>query len=650
MLRELGYLFLIFSLVTSLYGSCSGFLAQITKKRLFLFSSRVASLYGTFFVLLASFVLIYSFLNSDYSILYVYKNSSSDLPFFYRVSAFWSSLEGSHLLWTLLLSLCTSLALWTFSKQNEIFLPLISFLLQGILAWMFFLAISSSSPFEPAFPVAIQGLGMNELLQNPYMMIHPPCLFLGYTSLAVPFAYSFSSIWMGELSREMLKSMRRWSLVSWLFLTIGVFLGGRWAYVELGWAGYWAWDPVENSSFIPWLFVTAFLHVLLLVRQHGKLAKLLFVFSFFSFFFCFFGTFITRSGMISSVHSFAQSDVAMSYLVFLIGLFVVFLVTYSFRGNKELELEKTSLPRFYQIDFLILCVLLCVSFVVIILMGTLYPIVSEYFTGIRFSVQSPYFNSFAPYIGFSFILLVTLGNLSKRRSYPKVFSKKNFLALQFLTAVSVFLFCFFGNIFETKSFYLFILQLVGVILCFGSFFLLVFDFFKKYKFSKLSFLSFFRINLGSFGALLAHLGILSAILGFLGNYRGLSQVKTLERFDTFSFYGYEFEFKGLELNPQDNTLLYQAVTGVKKDDKLFATLYPSRAKYPTKEDLIHEVDYSSTFWHDIYLTLVNFDQKNGEWVTIEFHINPTVRLVWGSLLFFIFGAFFSLLGLRKVSR
>ena len=177
------------------------------------------------------------------------------IPFIYTFSAFWSALEGSHFLWTLLLSFVSSLAIFNYTKKPAPH-TYVSASLQAVMTWMLYMATTHSDPFKLFLPLPENGLGMNTLLQNPYMVIHPPALFTGYTSLAVAFAYSVAALAYGNVTEGWLKTVRRWTLVAWSFLTIGIFLGGRWAYVELGWAGYWAWDPVENSSLIPWLFTT----------------------------------------------------------------------------------------------------------------------------------------------------------------------------------------------------------------------------------------------------------------------------------------------------------------------------------------------------------------------------------------------------------
>ncbi len=268
-------------------------------------------------------------------------------------------------------------------------------------------------------------------------------------------------------------------------------------------------------------------------------------------------------------------------------------------------------------------------------MGTLYPIISEYITGIRFNVQAPYFNSFAPYIGFFFIILITLGNLFRRKKKYSYIKPKQIIIAGVLSTLFTLAFCYQGEVFKTKSLYGFSLQITGIYLCFLSAMLLSYDLLQQFKIKKMN-------KLRPVGSFLSHIGLLISILGFLGNYRGLSQLQTLHRSEKFSFYHYQFKFKGLEVLQEDNVLFYKAPIEFKKAGKSYGTIYPARAKYPTKKELIHEVDYYSNFWHDIYVTLIDFDQKAGLWATLEFHINPSVRLVWISLVFLALGGFISL--------
>ena len=244
MLADLGFYLLLLCLLCTSYGLIAAVLAAWWRHRRLYRSSRLALTTTCVMAASAAALLWYSFFQRDYSIAYIFKTSSNDLPQIYTLSAFWSSLEGSHFLWTLLLSIYSTIALWTYSRDNEHIMPYVAASLQAVLAWMFYLLISHSDPFVRVFPPHDNGQGMNALLQNPYMAIHPPTLFTGYTALAIPAAYSVAALLYGDITEGWLKTTRRWALFAWSALTAGIILGGHWAYAELGWSGYWAWDPV----------------------------------------------------------------------------------------------------------------------------------------------------------------------------------------------------------------------------------------------------------------------------------------------------------------------------------------------------------------------------------------------------------------------
>jgi cytochrome c-type biogenesis protein CcmF len=635
MFRDIGYLFLVMSFASSFYGFFAFiFSYYLNQKKLFL-SARFASLVTTIFCLSSSCILWWLLSGDDFSVLYIFKNSSLDLPFYYKISAFWSSLEGSHLLWTLLLCVFTTVSLWIYHKENEKMLALVGFFLQIIISWMLLLAIMHSNPFLPLFPEAENGRGMNELLQNYYMMIHPPSLFSGYTALAIPCAYSFAALLEGKINSWWVITVKRWTLFAWIFLTIGIFLGGRWAYVELGWAGYWAWDPVENSSFIPWLLATASLHVFIVLKNIKQLPRLAILLAMLAFFFSYFGTFLTRSGVVSSVHSFAQSPIGPHYLGFLFALALGFFVVYVWRSH--LLLRSINLDKSWGVSKesgLLLALLLLIAFMIVVVLGTVYPMLSELFTGMKFNVQAPYFNTFAPYLGFVIIVTIGISNLMSFKKSGIQGGLKTLLWCFVLSLPLAFVFSYYGRVFLSKGFYFWI-QISGLIICFFSALCLSvrFLFLAKNSQSRFSF----------FGSYLAHLGVIAATLGFLGNYRGVSKLVTLKSNETTNLYGYEFTFSQIHTHPQENYQLIKAPITITKDHVNQGSLYPGRAKYPTKDDLIHEVDFRSNFWHDIYITLLDFDKKLGNYATIEIHINPTVKIVWWSAVLMALGGLFSLL-------
>ena len=591
----------------------------------------------------AAALLWYLLFQRDYGVAYIFKNSSNDLPPLYTLSAFWSSLEGSHFLWTLLLTICSAIAHLTYSRDNEHLMPWVSATLQSVLCWMFYLATTWSDPFALQFPAPTNGLGMNALLQNPYMIIHPPTLFTGYTSLAVPFAYSIAALCYGDITEGWLRTTRRWTLCSWCFLTLGIFLGGRWAYVELGWAGYWAWDPVENSSFMPWLFATALLHSLIIQDKIGHLKRLSIILASLGFFFCFFGTFITRSGVISSVHSFAQSPVGPNYLYFLTGIALVTLLLYGFKAQSILPADTRKVWGYSKESALVVSQFLLITFALIVFIGTVYPIVSEALTGVRFNVQAPYFNAFAPYIGFAFILAIAVGNLLAYKSGRLTGGPRLLWGAHLVALPVTLLFAHRADVFSTEGKALYV-QLAGIQLVFWCGTCLCYDLRSRLRAIRFRYGLFFRKNRAWSGAFLAHMGFLVAVLGFLGNYRGVNKTVTMQQGDKTSLYGYEFSFDRIVPRLEDNAILYEAPLRIidQKTGESVGIVAPARAKYPTKQELFHEVGIAEGFWHDIYAVLADFDSDRKKQATLQIYINPTVRLVWISIWLMVLGGFIAI--------
>ncbi len=650
MLADFAYFLLLLCLFSSIYGALASFAAAKYRHLRLFRSAKMASFATLGLALLAAGLLWGLLLSRDFSVAYVHKISSSDLPFTYTLAAFWASLEGSHFLWTLLLAVYTAIAQASYAKDNEVIMPYVSGTLQAILAWMFYLAVFHSDPFAPLFPAPLEGNGLNPLLQNPYMTFHPPSLFTGYTSLAIPAAYGVAALFYGDINEGWLKSVRRWTLYAWSFLTVGIFLGGRWAYIELGWAGYWAWDPVENSSFLPWLLSTALLHSLLVQDRLGHLKRLSIVLAFFAFFFSFFGTFITRSGVISSVHSFAQSPIGPNYLIFLGALMVLFVCLYALRAQALLPADSEKVWGFSKESALLITQFLLLSFAAIVFIGTLYPIISESITGLRFNIQAPYFNAFAPYLGLAFVLAIGVGNLLSYQSGKIRGGAKAYLWSLLLAIAPTFVFAYFGELSRSQGFVLGI-QLLGIFLCFWTLFCLLIDLLVRLSFVRWQVSGFLSRNVSYLGSFLAHIGVLVAVLGFLGNYRGLDKTVTLKHGESTELFGYRFSFDRVETRHVENMTLFEAPLSVHKDGQYIHTVTPARAKYPTSKELFHEVGLYSEFWHDIYGVLADFDKEAGKSATFELHINPTVRLVWLSLYLMVGGSLLCLLdGLRGFRR
>jgi cytochrome c-type biogenesis protein CcmF len=373
-------------------------------------SGERAAYAGFAFTALASVGLWTALLSRDFSLAYVAGQISANMPDVYVFTAFWSGQAGSMLFWALILAFYAALTVWSNRSTNRELMPFVTGTLGAVL--LFFLATTAfkANPFSRLDWLPLDGRGMNPQLQNPGMASHPPTLYLGYVATTVPFAFAVAALATRRLDAEWLAAVRRWALVSWFFLTVGIVLGMWWAYVELGWGGYWAWDPVENSSFLPWLTGTAFLHSIMIQEKRGMLRKWNVVLVVVTFLLSILGTFITRSGIIESVHSFAQSPVGGWFSAFLL---VATAVTAYLVATRLRDLEaRASLESMISREAAFLYNnLLFVGIAFSVLWGTLFPILSEWVRGSKITVGPPFFNTVNIPLGLLLLALTGVGPL-----------------------------------------------------------------------------------------------------------------------------------------------------------------------------------------------------------------------------------------------
>ncbi|HXG72006.1 MAG TPA: heme lyase CcmF/NrfE family subunit [Gemmatimonadaceae bacterium] len=376
-----------------------------------LIASGERAIYATFaMVILASLGLWTALLTHDFSIKYVASFTSANLPKIYTITAFWGGQSGSLLFWALILAGMCSVALWTNRDRNRELMPYVSGTLALVLVFFLATICLGSNPFERLDWIPPDGRGMNPQLQNPGMAIHPPNLYFGYIATTIPFAFAIAALLTRRLDAEWLAAVRRWALLSWFFNTTGIILGMWWAYVELGWGGYWAWDPVENASLLPWLVNTAFLHSIMVQEKRGMLRKWNVTLVVSAFLLSIFGTFITRSGIISSVHSFAQSPVGKWFAGFLIVAIIAtaYLVTTrlkDLRSHTELESMISREAAFLYNN------LIFIGIAFSVLWGTMFPIISEAVRGNKITVGPPFFNTVNVPLGLLLLLLTGIGPL-----------------------------------------------------------------------------------------------------------------------------------------------------------------------------------------------------------------------------------------------
>jgi len=438
-MTDIGNIALWITFFVALWASVVGFIAGRTHRPELARSAERSIFVMWGLLVVAAVALMRALLTHDFNVEYVAAYTSRNLPVFYTWSAFYAGQKGSLLLWALVVSTFGSVALLANRGKYKELTPYVAATLAIVVVFFVATMVFASNPFERLGFTPPDGRGLNPQLQNPGMVFHPPMLYLGYTSISVPFAFAVAALLSGRLDTGWLHAIRRWTLVSWLFLSCGIVLGMWWAYVELGWGGYWAWDPVENASFLPWLTMTAFLHSVMIQEKRGMLKKWNIGLVVGSFLLSIFGTFLTRSGVISSVHSFSQSNVGWFFLVFLVLAAVLGFGLLAWRWpmlEAEVKLESVvSREGAFLFNNLILIV---IAFAVFWL--TLFPVISEALRGTKVTVGPPAFNLVNVPLGLALLLLTGIGPLiAWRRASPENL-KRQFLwpvTAMVVTAVSL---------------------------------------------------------------------------------------------------------------------------------------------------------------------------------------------------------------------
>ncbi|MEE9557641.1 MAG: cytochrome c biogenesis protein CcsA, partial [Candidatus Adiutricales bacterium] len=423
-MTEIGYYSLLFAFFISAYSGLVSFIGARANRGDMLDSSRKAALAVFGLLTLAVAALIYALVTRDFSLAYVTKYTSGTLPMIYTVAAFYAGQAGSLLLWGWLLAAFSVLVLFQNRRQNRELLPYVLSVLMALTFFFILLMVFVTNPFEKLSPVPLEGHGLNPMLQNPGMIFHPTTLFLGYVGFSVPFAFALAALITGQLGDVWIRTTRKWTMISWFFLGAGNLLGAQWAYVELGWGGYWAWDPVENASFMPWLLGTAYLHSVMIQEKRGMLKVWNMLLILGTFMLTIFGTFITRSGIIASVHSFGQSSLGYIFLAFLGLILVVSLTLLVFRLPDLKSRNRLDSLLSRESSFLYNN-LLVVGIAFTVLWGTLFPIISEAVRGVKITVGPPFFNAVIIPIALALLLLTGICPLiAWRKTSVKKFLNK----------------------------------------------------------------------------------------------------------------------------------------------------------------------------------------------------------------------------------
>jgi cytochrome c-type biogenesis protein CcmF len=598
----------------------------------------------------AVFALVYSVFTNDFSITYILEHSNRALPGPYKFAAMWSGQEGSLLLWAWLLAIYGFVLRLTHKHDVKLY-AYAGTILAGV--QVFFLSVINfaAPPFallKGAVPA--DGNGLNPLLQYPEMVIHPPMLYLGYVGFTVPFAFALGALMMRYPGEKWIHITRVWTLVTWLFLTCGIFLGMHWAYAVLGWGGYWGWDPVENASFMPWLTGTAFLHSVMMQERKGMMKSWNVWLIFATFLLTLLGTLLTRAGLVSSVHAFAQSSIGTWFYVFMLIVLAVCVFTFILnRSHLKSEQHVESIVS-RESSFLFNNLMLLVACFVI-LWGTLFPILSEYVQGTKVTVGAPFYNRVAIPIGLFLLFLTGVGPLLPWRSTSLRAIRRNFIPPSIALWGTVIVCLAVGvrpwknGAFSSGNFY----ALVAFALAAAVFTAVASEFLRGAaviaKQTRRNLLSsmvlLIRRNTRRYGGYFVHIGVVIVVIGLAGAAFNRSEERELGLNSTLPIGPYTLKCVGFTQDTNPNYDSEYALLDVYRDGKKLFQMSPEKRVYIVNQQPQTMVAIHSVPGWDLYVVYEGQNPDTGQPI-IKAFLNPLVSWIWAGVVFIVFGTFIAL--------
>lgn len=601
-------------------------------------------------VSIATAAMVVALVTHDFSVSYVAQVGSRATPLFFTVISLWAALEGSLLFWAWVLALYIALVAWRTPDSVGVLKSYALAVLMAISTFFTFLLVVPASPFGAVFPVPMDGPGPNPMLQNHWLMaIHPPLLYLGYVGMSVPFAFAIASLLAHRSDAEWIRLTRRWTLWSWMFLTIAIVAGMWWAYEVLGWGGYWAWDPVENASFMPWITATAFLHSVMVQERRGilKVWNLNLVIA--TFLLTILGTFITRSGIISSVHAFASGSIGYYFLGFIVVCLVGSLALLAGRSS-ELHSEGrldgvASRDTVFLINNLVLS-----AFTFTVLLGTMFPLVADAFRGVKVSVGAPFFNMMTLPMAVVLVFLMGVGPaLPWRRASKEEVKRK--LGAPTIAAVLVLIAGVAFRVPSVLALFAFAFAAFALVANGAEFFTGARARMRAHGENAVQALQrLVMANRHRYGGYTAHIGVIMVVVGIAAStvYRQ-EYDRTLRVGETVTVAGYDLKLERVWAQEEPQRFVVGADVTISKDGKEVTRLDPRLNYYPMSQEPIPtpSVREANT---DLYLNLMAFEQ-DGSAATVTFFIEPLVIWIWIGTVVVSLGAIIALLpDRRKRSR
>ncbi|MBS4021176.1 MAG: heme lyase CcmF/NrfE family subunit [Dethiobacter sp.] len=639
-MAELGYLSVILAMVISVYVMVAFLVGMKRQDKRLIKSAKGGVAAVAFLVTLASFTLVWSLVTSDFSVKYVASYTTRDLAGFYKFSAWWAGNSGSMLLWAWIVALFTLIVTYSRGHDDNIMLPVVSSILT--FNTFFFLAMLAfvASPFERLGYTPADGNGLNPMLQHPGMVLHPVTTYLGYVGFAIPFAYAMAAMLFNRTDDYWIKVTRRWTVIAWLFLTLGNLYGAQWAYVELGWGGLWMWDPVENASFLPWLTGSAFLHSVMIQERKNMLRLWNISLIILTYALTIFGTSLVRSGVLASVHAFVDSPLGgyflfMTVLVIVIPFAVMISKLHILRQENEFQSFISKESSFLLNNL----VLLGVTFATF--WGTVYPVISEAVTGIKVTVSVPFYNQVNGPILLAMIILMgicpliawqksTVGNLLKNFLYPVIFTVGVTVALYLLGMRKI-------------------VPLIGLTACAFVLITHIIEFVRGTKVRMRMTGEFVLTALGRlvvrnrrrYGGYVIHIGIIMVAVGMIfSNSYTLQVLKPMRYGESVAIGDYNLTYQNLQMRAEGNNEVVFATLSVYKGERYLGTLQPDKIFYPYWQQPRTEIAIRGTLKEDLYVVLDRWE--NDGMASFKINVNPGIMWVWIGMYVMIFGTAFAL--------
>jgi cytochrome c-type biogenesis protein CcmF len=632
MTAALGRILILLSLLVSTTGAVLGYAAGSKRSQDGLKWSRWFAYAYAALMAAATFAMEYALITHDFSVSYVEHVGSRSVPLWVTIVSLWSSLEGSILFWGLILGIYIAVATWLTRNEH------VEYMAYAIGTWLVcgsffsFLIASPASPFHTVLNPPMDGPGPNPLLQNHVLMaVHPPFLYLGYVGMTIPFGFATAALLRGRLGQAFLRPLRTSMMVPWIFLTIAIMLGGWWAYEVLGWGGYWAWDPVENASLLPWLTATAALHSALVMERRGSLKGWTVTLVQASFLLTILGTFMTRSGVFNSVHSFTQSAIGPTILVFLALTLIGSVALLALRID-SLESEQQFEGAASREGMFLINNLLFVLFTFTVLIGTVFPLVVEAMKGKQMSVGRPYFDSMVVPIGAALLFLLGVGPALPWGRASREQAKRSLLP----PVVSAIVFAAIGYALGVRNAWTLVTLAFGgyaAQVTLGQMWLPVVQRVRRGDGVGHAVVdSQLRRGRRRFGSYLIHAGAVVCIIAIaVSSTMRQQQEVAFTRGQTVSPFGYDFTFEGTEQVQEPHRLSTIAHFVVRRNGKVITRLAPRMNQYQGMRDPIGTPDVHSTIGGDVYLSIMNLD-PSGEAVGVNVILTPMVGWIWWAVI------------------